>query len=62
MLGAPTIWTRDVSSARHVAQKMDVGISWVNNWFLRELRTLFGGAKQSGIGRKGGVYSLECFT
>jgi len=56
------IWTRDVSRAHRVAQGMDVGIAWVNSWFLRDLRTPFGGAKQSGIGREGGVHSLEFYT
>lgn len=59
---AAAIWTRDVSRAHRVAQHMQVGISWVNSWFLRDLRTPFGGAKQSGIGREGGVHSLEFYT
>jgi aminomuconate-semialdehyde/2-hydroxymuconate-6-semialdehyde dehydrogenase len=59
---ATAIWTRDVSRAHRVAQRMNVGISWVNSWFLRDLRTPFGGAKQSGIGREGGVHSLEFYT
>ncbi|MBK5914843.1 2-hydroxymuconic semialdehyde dehydrogenase [Rhodocyclus purpureus] len=56
------VWTQDVSKAHRVAQKMEVGIAWVNSWFLRDLRTAFGGAKQSGIGREGGVHSLEFYT
>ena len=56
------IWTKDVSRANRVAQQMEVGIAWVNSWFLRDLRTAFGGAKQSGIGREGGVHSLEFYT
>lgn len=59
---ACAIWTRDVSRAHRVAQRMQVGLSWVNSWFLRDLRTPFGGAKQSGIGREGGVHSLEFYT
>jgi len=59
---ATAIWTRDVSRAHRVAQKMKVGLSWVNSWFLRDLRTPFGGSKQSGIGREGGVHSLEFYT
>ena len=35
---------------------------WVNCWFLRDLRTPFGGSKNSGIGREGGVHSLEFYT
>ncbi len=57
-----TIWTRDLSRAHRVAAKIDVGITWVNSWFLRDLRTPFGGAKQSGLGREGGVHSLEFYT
>ncbi len=59
---ATAIWTKDVSRAHRVAQKMEVGLSWVNSWFLRDLRTPFGGSKQSGIGREGGVHSLEFYT
>jgi len=57
-----TIWTQDLSRAHRVAAKIDVGITWVNSWFLRDLRTAFGGSKQSGIGREGGVHSLEFYT
>lgn len=59
---ACAIWTQDLARAHRVAQRMDVGISWVNSWFLRDLRTPFGGAKQSGIGREGGVHSLAFYT
>jgi aminomuconate-semialdehyde/2-hydroxymuconate-6-semialdehyde dehydrogenase len=59
---ATAIWTKDISRAHRVAQRMQVGLSWVNSWFLRDLRTPFGGAKQSGIGREGGVHSLEFYT
>ncbi len=59
---ATAIWTRDLARAHRVAQHMEVGIAWVNSWFLRDLRTPFGGAKQSGIGREGGVHSLEFYT
>ena len=47
---------------RHrVAGQLDVGLCWVNSWFLRDLRTSFGGKKASGIGREGGVHSLEFY-
>jgi aminomuconate-semialdehyde/2-hydroxymuconate-6-semialdehyde dehydrogenase len=59
---ACSIWTRDLARAHRMGQKMDVGLSWINSWFLRDLRTPFGGAKQSGIGREGGVHSLEFYT
>ena len=57
-----TVWTQAAARAHRVAEKIDVGITWVNCWFLRDLRTSFGGAKHSGIGREGGVHSLEFYT
>ena len=59
---ATTIWTRDLARAHRVAAAIEVGVAWVNCWFLRDLRTAFGGAKQSGIGREGGVHGLEFYT
>ena len=59
---AATIWTENSSRAVRVAEQMEAGIVWINSWFLRDLRTAFGGAKQSGIGREGGIHSLEFYT
>ena len=59
---AAALWTENVSRAHRVAKKLDAGIVWINSWFLRDLRTAFGGMKQSGIGREGGVHSLEFYT
>ncbi|MCG8014074.1 MAG: aldehyde dehydrogenase family protein, partial [Candidatus Thiodiazotropha weberae] len=59
---ATAIWTENSSRAHRVAAQVDAGIAWVNSWFLRDLRTPFGGSKQSGIGREGGVHSLEFYT
>jgi len=56
------VWTENNAKANRIAQALDVGLVWVNSWFLRDLRTSFGGAKQSGIGREGGVHSLEFYT
>ena len=55
--GPRTSRARIASSAQ-----IEAGIVWVNSWFLRDLRTPFGGMKQSGIGREGGVHSLEFYT
>jgi aminomuconate-semialdehyde/2-hydroxymuconate-6-semialdehyde dehydrogenase len=57
-----TIWTSNLARAHRVAAAVEAGIVWVNSWFLRDLRTPFGGMKQSGIGREGGVHSLEFYT
>ncbi|MCF8478849.1 MAG: 2-hydroxymuconic semialdehyde dehydrogenase [Rhodospirillum sp.] len=57
-----SLWTRDLSRAHRLAGEIEVGITWVNSWFLRDLRTAFGGSKQSGIGREGGAHSLEFYT
>jgi aminomuconate-semialdehyde/2-hydroxymuconate-6-semialdehyde dehydrogenase len=59
---ATTVWTRDLQRAHRVAAGIEVGICWINTWFLRDLRTPFGGSKMSGIGREGGVHSLEFYT
>ena len=59
---ASSVWTRDLSRGHRVAAAMEVGISWVNCWFLRDLRTPFGGAKLSGIGREGGAHSINFYS
>jgi aminomuconate-semialdehyde/2-hydroxymuconate-6-semialdehyde dehydrogenase len=59
---AASVWTENLGRAHRVAAQLEVGICWVNSWFLRDLRTAFGGAKASGIGREGGVHSLEFYT
>ena len=59
---ASAIWTENLSRAARVAGQVEAGIVWVNSWFLRDLRTAFGGSKQSGIGREGGEHSLEFYT
>lgn len=59
---AATLWTRDVGRVHSLAARLDVGIVWVNTWFLRDLRTPFGGVKASGLGREGGRYSLDFYS
>lgn len=59
---AAAVHTTDLSRAHRVGARLEVGICWINSWFLRDLRTPFGGSKQSGIGREGGVHSLEFYT
>jgi aminomuconate-semialdehyde/2-hydroxymuconate-6-semialdehyde dehydrogenase len=59
---AATIWTNDISLANRVAAKVESGIIWINCWLLRDLRTPFGGMKNSGVGREGGWEALKFFT
>jgi len=59
---AATIWTQDISRANRVAAKVQSGIIWVNCWLVRDLRTAFGGMKNSGVGREGGWEALRFFT
>jgi aminomuconate-semialdehyde/2-hydroxymuconate-6-semialdehyde dehydrogenase len=59
---AATIWSESSARSIRVAEQMETGLVWINSWFLRDLRTAFGGAKQSGIGREGGVHGLEFYT
>jgi aminomuconate-semialdehyde/2-hydroxymuconate-6-semialdehyde dehydrogenase len=59
---AATVWTRDLSRAHRVAAAIEAGIVWVNTWFLRDLRTPFGGLRLSGIGREGGIHSLDFYS
>lgn len=57
-----TIWTSDVKRAHRVSHAVHAGIVWVNCWLLRDLRTPFGGMKDSGVGREGGSEALRFFS
>jgi aminomuconate-semialdehyde/2-hydroxymuconate-6-semialdehyde dehydrogenase len=57
-----TVWTNDLRRTQRLAQELQAGIVWVNTWMLRDLRTPFGGVKDSGIGREGGWEALRFFT
>jgi len=59
---AASVWTRDLARAHRVTRRFDVGVVWVNTWFLRDLRTPFGGTRLSGIGREGGRHSLDFYS
>jgi aminomuconate-semialdehyde/2-hydroxymuconate-6-semialdehyde dehydrogenase len=59
---ASMIWTQNLSRAHRVAAQIQTGIVWVNCWMLRDLRTPFGGVKNSGVGREGGLEALRFFT
>lgn len=59
---ATTVWTSDLKCAHRVAAHLEAGIVWVNCWLLRDLRTPFGGMKDSGVGREGGWEAMRFFT
>ncbi len=56
---AASVWTQDLKRGHRISQKIESGIVWVNTWLLRDLRTPFGGVKESGVGREGGKHALE---
>ena len=57
-----TLWTNNLNRTMQFAKQLHTGIVWVNTWMLRDLRTPFGGAKESGVGREGGFEALRFFT
>ena len=57
-----TVWTKDLNKANRMSHLLQSGIVWVNCWLVRDLRTPFGGVKESGVGREGGAYALNFFT
>ena len=59
---ASTIWTENLTRAHRMANKIHSGIVWINCWLLRDLRTPFGGVKNSGVGREGGFEAMKFFT
>lgn len=59
---ASTVWTENLRKAHSVADQLHAGIVWVNSWLVRDLRTPFGGVKNSGVGREGGFEAFQFFT
>ena len=57
-----SVWTSDLSRAHRLAERIEAGVVWVNTWMNRDLRTPFGGVKQSGLGREGGWEAMRFFT
>ncbi len=58
---AAYVWTNDIKRAHRVAHAIDTGMCWINSQNVRDLRTPFGGVKNSGIGREGGDYAFEFY-
>jgi aminomuconate-semialdehyde/2-hydroxymuconate-6-semialdehyde dehydrogenase len=59
---AASVWTTNLSRAHRIASRLESGIVWINCWMKRDLRTPFGGVKQSGVGREGGLEAMRFFT
>ena len=57
-----TLWTNDLKRTMRITKQLQAGIVWVNTWLMRDLRTPFGGVKNSGVGREGGFEALRFFT
>lgn len=57
-----TLWTNNLNRTLKISKQLQAGIVWVNTWLLRDLRTPFGGVKESGVGREGGFEALRFFT
>jgi aminomuconate-semialdehyde/2-hydroxymuconate-6-semialdehyde dehydrogenase len=57
-----SIFTSNVQVAQKASRMVRMGLVWINDWFVRDLHTAFGGMKKSGIGREGGQYSLDFFS
>ncbi|WP_026611301.1 aldehyde dehydrogenase [Methylocaldum szegediense] len=57
-----TIWSENLTRCHRLANRIHCGVIWINCWLLRDLRTPFGGMKQSGVGREGGFEALKFFT
>ena len=57
-----SVWTADENRGKEIASKIDSGVIWVNTWLHRDLRTPFGGVKNSGVGREGGIWSINFFS
>lgn len=57
-----SIFTQNLARAHRVAANLETGLIWVNTWMHRDLRVPFGGVKNSGVGREGGVDALRFFT
>ena len=57
-----SVWTNQLQRGHRVAAALETGMVWVNTWLLRDLRVPFGGVKESGVGREGGVHSMEFYS
>jgi 5-carboxymethyl-2-hydroxymuconic-semialdehyde dehydrogenase len=59
---AATVYTGELERARRVSERLVAGTVWVNCFFVRDLNAPFGGSRNSGIGREGGVWSFDFYA
>jgi aminomuconate-semialdehyde/2-hydroxymuconate-6-semialdehyde dehydrogenase len=57
---AGSVWSKNRGEV--LAKQIESGMVWVNTWLHRDLRVPFGGIKDSGVGREGGMWSLGFFS
>ena len=48
--------------AERISEQWVAGTTWVNCFFVRDLRAPFGGARKSGVGREGGSWSFDFYS
>lgn len=56
------VFNKDISRTPRVSAAVDAGVVGINCVSMQSLQALFGGRKQSGIGREFGEYALRLFT
>ena len=56
---AAGVWSRDIESAVTVANRLQAGTIWINDYHIISAEAPFGGYKQSGVGRELGAYGLK---
>lgn len=59
---AACVWTRENSRVQRLSHQLEAGVIWVNTWMARDLRTPFGGVKDSGVGREGGWHAMSFWS
>jgi betaine-aldehyde dehydrogenase len=59
---AAGVFTRDISRAHRVINKLQAGICWINSWGDSPAEMPVGGYKESGIGRENGPETLKSYT
>ena len=59
---AGAVFTKDFSRAHRVANQIQAGIVWINDYNITPAEVPFGGYKQSGVGRENGLQAIEHYT